>query len=256
MNQSERRKYLIGALLKESRMYQRIQLPSDTDEQQHLLRSLMNVRPASPITEEFEAVQDEYLKDANAEKGFITLSDMDELQPDIFLCQGDITRLRVGAIVNAANSGMTGCYQPCHNCIDNCIHTYAGIQLRNYCAELMEKQGHDEPTGKAKITPGFNLPFDYVIHTVGPIVHGRLTSHHEELLRSCYESCLNIADENNVKSIAFCCISTGVFMFPNRRAAEIAVQTVKEYKQTCGSRIKVIFNVFKDSDREIYKELL
>ena len=256
MNQSERRKYLIGALLKESRMYQRIQLPSDTDEQKQLLRSLMNVRPASPITKEFEAVQDEYLKDANAEKGFITLSDMDELQPGIFLWQGDITRLNVGAIVNAANSGMTGCYQPCHNCIDNCIHTYAGIQLRNYCAELMEKQGHEEPTGNAKITPGFNLPCDYVIHTVGPIVHGRLTSHHEELLRSCYESCLKIADENNVESIAFCCISTGVFMFPNRRAAEIAVQTVKEYKQTTGSRIKVIFNVFKDSDREIYKELL
>ena len=256
MNQSERRKYLIGALLKESRMYQRIQLPSDTDEQKQLLRSLMNVRPASPITEEFEAVQDEYLKDANAEKGFITLSDMDELQPGIFLWQGDITRLNVGAIVNAANSGMTGCYQPCHNCIDNCIHTYAGIQLRNYCAELMEKQGHEEPTGNAKITPGFNLPCDYVIHTVGPIVHGRLTSHHEELLRSCYESCLKIADENNVESIAFCCISTGVFMFPNRRAAEIAVQTVKEYTQTTGSRIKVIFNVFKDSDREIYKELL
>lgn len=256
MNQSERRKYLIGALLKESRMYQRIQLPSYTDEQKQLLRSLMNVRPASPITEEFEAVQDEYLKDANAEKGFITLSDMDELQPGIFLWQGDITRLNVGAIVNAANSGMTGCYQPCHNCIDNCIHTYAGIQLRNYCAELMEKQGHEEPTGNAKITPGFNLPCDYVIHTVGPIVHGRLTSHHEELLRSCYESCLKIADENNVESIAFCCISTGVFMFPNRRAAEIAVQTVKEYKQTTGSRIKVIFNVFKDSDREIYKELL
>ena len=256
MNQSERRKYLIGALLKESRMYQRIQLPSYTDEQKQLLRSLMNVRPASPITEEFEAVQDEYLKDANAEKGFITLSDMDELQPGIFLWQGDITRLNVGAIVNAANSGMTGCYQPCHNCIDNCIHTYAGIQLRNYCSELMEKQGHEEPTGNAKITPGFNLPCDYVFHTVGPIVHGRLTSHHEELLRSCYESCLKIADENNVESIAFCCISTGVFMFPNRRAAEIAVQTVKEYKQTCGSRIKVIFNVFKDSDREIYKELL
>ena len=256
MNQSERRKYLIDALLKESRMYQRIQLPADTDEQKQLLWSLMNLRPASPITEEFEAVQDEYLKVANAEKGFITLSDMDELQPDIFLWQGDITRLKVGAIVNAANSGMTGCYQPCHNCIDNCIHTYAGIQLRNYCAELIEKQGHEEPTGKAKITPGFNLPCDYVIHTVGPIVQGKLTSRHEELLRSCYESCLKIADENNVESIAFCCISTGVFMFPNRRAAEIAVQTVKEYKQTTGSRIKVIFNVFKDSDREIYKELL
>ena len=154
---------------------------------------------------------------------------MDELQPDIFLWQGDITQLKVGAIVNAANSGMTGCYQPCHNCIDNCIHTYAGIQLRNYCAVLMEKQGYEEPIGQAKITPGFNLPCDFVIHTVGPIVQGKLTSHHEELLHSCYESCLKIADENNVESIAFCCISTGVFMFPNRRAAEIAVQTVKYY---------------------------
>ena len=256
MNQSERREYLIGALLKENRRYQRMQIPSETDEQKRLLRSLMNVRFASPIAEEFVAIQDEYLQDTNAEKGFITLSDMDELQPDIFLWQGDITRLKVGAIVNAANSGMTGCYQPCHNCIDNCIHTYAGIQLRNYCAVLMEKQGYEEPTGQAKITPGFNLPCDFVIHTVGPIVQGKLTSHHEELLHSCYESCLKIADENNVESIAFCCISTGVFMFPNRRAAEIAVQTVKEYKQTTGSQIKVVFNVFKDSDREIYKELL
>ena len=256
MNQSERRRYLIGALLKENRRYQRMQIPSETDEQKRLLRSLMNVRFASPISEEFVAIQDEYLQDANAEKGFITLSDMDELQPDIFLWQGDITRLKIGAIVNAANSGMTGCYQPCHNCIDNCIHTYAGIQLRNYCAVLMEKQGYEEPTGQAKITPGFNLPCDFVIHTVGPIVQEKLTSRHEELLRSCYESCLKIADENNVESIAFCCISTGVFMFPNRRAAEIAVQTVKEYKQTTGSQIKVVFNVFKDSDREIYKELL
>lgn len=256
MNQSERRRYLISALLKESRRYERIQIPSETDEQERLLRSLMNVRFAAQITEEFAAVQDEYLKEANAEKGFITLSDMEELQPDLFLWQGDITRLKVGSIVNAANSGMTGCYQPCHNCIDNCIHTYAGIQLRNFCAELMEKQGYEEPTGQAKITPGFNLPCDYVIHTVGPIVQGRLTARHEEQLRSCYESCLKIADENNVGSIAFCCISTGVFMFPNRRAAEIAVQTVKEYKKTTGSQIKVIFNVFKDVDLEIYKGLL
>ena len=256
MNQSERREYLISALLKENRRYQRMQVPSEINEQKQLLRSLMNVRFASPITEEFAAVQDKYLQDANAEKGFITLSDMDELQPDLYLWQGDITRLKVGAIVNAANSGMTGCYQPCHNCIDNCIHTYAGIQLRNFCAELMEKQGHEEPTGQAKITPGFNLPCEYVIHTVGPIVQGGLTSYHEEQLRSCYESCLKIADENNVESIAFCCISTGVFMFPNRRAAEIAVQTVKEYKQMTGSSIKVIFNVFKDADLEIYKELL
>ncbi len=233
-----------------------MQIPARVAEQKQLLRSLMNVRFASPITEEFAHIQDEYLQDANAEKGYIMLADMDELQQDLFLWQGDITRLKVGAIVNAANSGMTGCYQPCHNCIDNCIHTYAGIQLRNFCAEMMEKQGREEPTGQAKITPGFNLPCDYVIHTVGPIVQGHLTNRHEELLRSCYESCLKIADENNVESIAFCCISTGVFMFPNRRAAEIAVQTVKEYKHATGSQIKVIFNVFKDADLEIYKELL
>ena len=151
---------------------------------------------------------------------------------------------------------MTGCYQPCHNCIDNCIHTYAGIELRLACADLMEKQGKEEPTGQAKITPAYNLPCDYVIHTVGPIVQGRLTEHHEELLASCYRSCLQIADENAVASIAFCCISTGVFMFPNDRAAEIAVETVKQYKQETGNKIQVIFNVFKDIDEELYQSLL
>lgn len=256
MKQDERRKYLINHLLKEQAEYAGVQIPLEAEEQKIMLRSLMNIRMPGAITKEFLQSQNEYLKAVNEEKGYITLTDMDELQPDIFLWQGDITRLKVGAIVNAANSGMTGCYQPCHNCIDNCIHTYAGIQLRNYCADLMEKQGYEEPTGQAKITPGFNLPCDYVIHTVGPIVQGRLTIQHEELLRSCYESCLKIADENNVESIAFCCISTGVFMFPNHRAAEIAVQTVKVYKQTTGSSIKVVFNVFKDNDLEIYKELL
>lgn len=256
MNQVERRRYLIDALLKEDKRYQHLQIPSEEREQRILLRSLMNVRVATPITEEFAAVQNEYLQNVNDEKGFVTLLDMKELQSDIFLWQGDITRLKVGAIVNAANSGMTGCYQPCHNCIDNCIHTYAGIQLRNYCTSMMKKQGHKEPTGQAKITPGFNLPCDYVIHTVGPIVQGKLTSRHEDLLRSCYESCLKIAEENNVESIAFCCISTGVFMFPRRRAAEIAVQTVMDHKKSTGSPIKVVFNVFKDEDLEIYRELL
>ena len=256
MNQNERRSYLIRELLKENRRFQKMQIPASSSEQKQLLRSLMNVRYAAPITEEFAQVQDEYLAEANAEKGFVILSDMEELQPDLFLWQGDITRIQCGAIVNASNSGMTGCYRPCHNCIDNCIHTYAGIQLRNYCADLMEKQGHEEPTGQAKITPGFNLPCDHVIHTVGPIVEGRLNRHHEELLRSCYTSCLELAEENAVESIAFCCISTGVFMFPNQRAAQIAVQTVKEYKKKTGSRIKVIFNVFKDMDLEIYRTLL
>jgi O-acetyl-ADP-ribose deacetylase (regulator of RNase III) len=257
MNQTEKRMYLIGELLKEKPEYQkRITVPRRESEQKQLLRSLMNIRWAAPITEEFEHIQDEYLREVNEDRGIVTLEELTELQPDLYLWQGDITRLKVDAIVNAANSGMTGCYQPCHACIDNCIHTYAGIQLRNYCNEMMEKQGYEEPTGQAKITPAFNLPCEYVIHTVGPIVSGRLTKEHEQLLASCYESCLKLADENQLESIAFCCISTGVFMFPNDRAAQIAVQTVKQYKQKNSSQIKVIFNVFKDLDKTLYEELL
>ena len=196
------------------------------------------------------------MAEENEKKGIVTFADIREIQPDFSIWKGDITRLKVGAIVNAANSGMTGCYQPCHNCIDNCIHTYAGIQLRNYCNHMMIKQRHEEPTGQAKITPAFNLPCDHVIHTVGPIVQGKLTKEHERLLISCYESCLRITGENEVKSIAFCCISTGVFMFPNKRAAELAVQTVKQYKEKTKSKIKVIFNVFKEEDERLYKQLL
>lgn len=256
MNQSERREYLIKALLREQPRYKNIDISKDVGEQKNILRSLMNVRMSAPISEEFEKVQDDYLQEVNADKGFVSLEDMDEVEPDLYICQGDITRLKVGAIVNAANSGMTGCYQPCHSCIDNCIHTFAGIQLRNYCQKMMDEQGYEEPTGQAKITPAFNLPCDYVIHTVGPIVQGRLTEEHEELLASCYKNCLRIADENGVKSIAFCCISTGVFMFPNKRAAEITVDTVRKYKKNNNSEIKVIFNVFKDEDLRIYEGLL
>ena len=256
MNQNEQRVYLIEKLLEEQPEYQGMSIPSDAAGQKRLLRSLMNVRLPRGIDDEFAQIQDAYLQQVNADRGVVTLDGLDEQQPDLYLWQGDITQLKVGAIVNAANSGMTGCYQPCHNCIDNCIHTYAGIQLRNYCSELMRRQGHEEPTGQAKITPAFNLPCDYVIHTVGPIVQGRLTRRHEQLLASCYESCLRIADENGVDSIAFCCISTGVFMFPNERAAQIAVQTVKDYKIRTNSKIKVIFNVFKENDRQIYEQLL
>lgn len=256
MNQSERRKYLIKALLREQPRYKNIEISEDVVEQKNILRSLMNVRMAAPISAEFERIQDEYLQKVNADKGFVSLADMEAVESDLYIWQGDITRLKVGAIVNAANSGMTGCYQPCHSCIDNCIHTFAGIQLRNYCQRIMEEQGYEEPTGQAKITPAFNLPCDYVIHTVGPIVQGILTTEHEELLASCYENCLRIADENGVKSIAFCCISTGVFMFPNKRAAEIAVDTVRKYKKKNKSEIKVIFNVFKDEDLRIYEGLL
>ena len=172
MNQSEKRVFLIKRLLKEQPGYANMQIPTGTDEQKSMLRSLMNVRMPDDIDEGFLSVQDEYLRQVNAEKGVVTLLDMDEIQSDIYIWKGDITRLKVGAIVNAANSGMTGCYQPCHNCIDNCIHTYAGIQLRLTCAEIMEKQGYEEPTGQAKITPSYNLPCDYVIHTVGPIIRG------------------------------------------------------------------------------------
>ena len=256
MNQDERRKYLIERLQKEQPGYAKMRIPGGTNEQRILLRSLMNIRMPKAIDEEFLSIQDDYLSEVNQAKGVVTLEDMMELKSDIYIWKGDITRLKVGAIVNAANSGMTGCYQPCHTCIDNCIHTYAGIQLRMKCAEFIEEQGHNEPTGQAKITPAYNLPSDYVIHTVGPIVQGALTKEHERLLASCYESCLQIADTKQVHSIAFCCVSTGVFMFPNKRAAEIAVRTVRNYKEKTGSSIKVIFNVFQDKDDDIYRGLL
>ena len=256
MTQSERRLFLIRTLLSEQPQYRALAVPEDEGERRRLLRSLMNVRAPGAIGEEFLAVQDAYLREATAEKGVTELSELTPVRPEIYLWRGDITALRCGAIVNAANSGMTGCYQPCHNCIDNCIHTYAGVQLRLACDELMRAQGHAEPTGQAKITPAYNLPCDYVLHTVGPIVDGRLTKKHEEQLASCYRSCLALAEERHVESIAFCCISTGVFLFPNRRAAEIAVQTVLDWKRQTGSGMKVIFNVFKELDEQIYRALL
>ena len=201
-------------------------------------------------------VQDAYLQEELAAKKITRLSELSPVREGIYLWRGDITTLECGAIVNAANSGMTGCYQPCHNCIDNCIHTYAGVQLRLKCAEIMLQQGYEEPTGQAKITPAYNLPCEYVIHTVGPIVQGELTQEHCALLESCYRSCLELADENGVGSIAFCCISTGVFMFPNDKAAEIAVDTVQKYKAETGSKIEVVFNVFKEYDEAIYRKLL
>ncbi|MDO4492194.1 MAG: protein-ADP-ribose hydrolase [Lachnospiraceae bacterium] len=256
MNQEQKRRYLIRELLKEQKRYRGIGIPEVASEQKQLLRSLMNIRMPGKIGSDFLQVQDEYLQEVNLEKGIVTLEDMQEVQKDLYIWKGDITRLKVGAIVNAANSGMTGCYQPCHACIDNCIHTYAGIQLRNYCNEIMERQGYEEPTGRAKITPSFNLPCDHVIHTVGPIVRGVLTEEHEKQLASCYRSCLEKAVEAGVDSIAFCCISTGVFMFPNQRAAEIAVETVQLTKEKMNSEIKVIFNVFKNEDERIYQQLL
>ena len=207
-------------------------------------------------SEEFLKIQDEYLQEESRRKGITDIADLQPVQNDIYLWQGDITTLKCGAIVNAANSQMLGCFQPCHGCIDNAIHTFAGVQLRRDCNDIMQKQGHNEPTGQAKITPAYNLPCKYVIHTVGPIVGGRLKNKDCELLKSCYLSCLKLAEENGVESIAFCCISTGVFGFPQKEAAQIAVDTVKKYKAEMNSNIKVIFNVFKDDDYIIYNELL
>ena len=256
MTQAERRLFLIRSLMQENTEYQALRIPQDADGQKTLLRSLMNVRAPKAADTAFLTVQDAYLRQELAEHGVTSLADLRPICGDLYLWQGDITRLRCGAIVNAANSGMTGCYIPCHACIDNCIHTYAGIQLRLDCAAMMAEQGYAEPTGRAKLTKAYNLPCDYVLHTVGPIVEGRVTAEDERLLASCYRSCLALAEQNGVESIAFCCISTGVFHFPNGRAAEIAVETVQKYKAETGSRIKVIFNVFKDTDRAIYERLL
>lgn len=255
MDQVERRKILINALIGEREEYKGTAVPEEEYLQKRLLRSLFNLRLPGAVSEKFVKIQDDYLKEATREKGITDYAELTPEEPGIYLWQGDITTLKCGAIVNAANSGMTGCYQPCHGCIDNCIHTYAGVQLRNYCAELMRKQGFEEPTGQAKITPAFNLPCKFVIHTVGPIVSGRLNETHKELLASCYRSCLKLADENDCKSIAFCCISTGVFGFPQKEAARIAVSTVKDYKEKTGTKLEVIFNVFKADDYAIYREL-
>ena len=256
MNQTERRGYLIRELLKEDARYRRLAVPREEGEQKDLLRSLMNVRPPRAVSQEFLAVQDEYLREAVAEKGITRLADLTPADGDLYLWQGDITTLCCDAIVNAANSGMLGCFRPLHSCIDNCIHTFSGVQLRLKCAEIMDAQGFEEPTGQAKITPAYNLPSKYVIHTVGPIVDGALTQEHRDLLASSYRACLDAAAENGCGSIAFCCISTGVFGFPKREAAEIAVQTVKDWKSENSSAIRVVFNVFGDEDLAIYRRIL
>ena len=256
MNQSERRQILIRVLLNEHPEYQGLRIPADADTQWQLLRGLLNIREPRRIGTDFLQIQDAYLQEETAAKGITDAADLMPLQPGLYLWQGDITTLKCDAIVNAANSDMTGCYCPNHSCIDNAIHTYAGVQLRLACAEIIDRQGHPEPTGQAKITAAFDLPCRYVLHTVGPIINGRVTKADKELLSSCYRSCLELAAEKGLESVAFCCISTGEFHFPNQLAAEIAVQTVKEFLQTPTSIKKVIFNVFKDMDKKIYERLL
>lgn len=259
MNRTEKMDFLIHELGKEKQRYADMSIPSEESEKWQLLRSLMNIRQPGPAGEEFLRVQDELLSELTQEKGIVDVDSLPTVpgDPKLALWQGDITTLNADAIVNAANSAMLGCFQPCHGCIDNAIHTYAGIQLRNECDELMKRQGHEEPTGDAKITAGYNLPCKYVLHTVGPIISGLIvTKEDDRLLESCYRSCLSLAAEHGVQSIAFCCISTGVFRFPKERAAKIAVRTVRDYLASDTRIKKVVFNVFTEEDRAIYQRIL
>lgn len=254
MTRTEQIRFLTDILLTEMPEYraQAERFAAGADPQRRLLRSLMNVRPPLPLKSEFLAVQDELLSAEREERGVVTADSIFADGSKLALWQGDITRLAADAIVNAGNSALLGCFHPCHGCIDNAIHSAAGLQLRGECAELMKRQGHEEPVGQAKITRAYNLPCRYVIHTVGPVVSGGLTDRHREQLASCYRSCLELAAEKGLKTVAFCCLSTGVFRFPNEEAARIAVVAVRKH----AGGLKVIFNVFKDWDYEIYQRLL
>ena len=227
-------------------------------EQRRLLRALMNVRPPRPLSGDFLALQDQLLSAEREARGVVDVTTLPSVASDVRIAiwQGDITRLAADAIVNAANAALLGCFIPCHRCIDNAIHSAAGLQLRAACAALMEEHGHPEETGTAQITEGYNLPARHVIHTVGPIVSGALTDRHRAQLASCYRSCLSLAAEHGLRSIAFCCISTGEFHFPNAAAAEIAVREVLDFLTRDTSIERVVFNVFKDEDRHIYERLL
>lgn len=257
MTHEEQRVYLIQELLAEER-YKNISIPVDEKEQKDLLRSLMNVRMPKPLSQDFLKIQDKYLQTERDMRGIIESEELPSIpgDPRMVLWQGDITTLKVDAIVNAANSALLGCFRPLHTCIDNIVHSRSGIQLRLFCYDMMSKQGHEEPAGQAKITPAFNLPSKYILHTVGPVIGGAVRKQDCEALASCYRSCLELAVKNNCQSIAFCCISTGEFHFPNEKAAEIAIQTVTSFLNTRKENIRVIFNVFKDIDLHIYQNFL
>ena len=260
MNRMEMIEQLNAILLSEMPQYseQAVRFAQGETEQRRLLRSLMNVRPPMPLQPEYLALQDRLLSAERAQKGVVDGAALPPIPSDarIAIWQGDITRLKVDAIVDADNKALLGCFCPCHGCIDNAIHSAAGLQLRDECNAMMERQGHPEPNGLAKLTRGYNLPARHVLPTVGPIVGQQVTPQDQKDLASCYTSCLTLAAENGLQSIAFCCISTGEFHFPNREAAQIAVQTVKQFLGKGSSIRKVIFNVFKDTDAAIYRQLL
>lgn len=251
---------LIDFLLEDMPQYraQAAAVPSDVSSRRMLLRALMNLRPPLELKPEFLTLQDRLLTVEREEKGVVSPNDIPPCasDPRLRLWQGDITLLATDAIVNAANAALLGCFVPGHRCIDNAIHSAAGLQLRRDCARLMAAQGREEPVGCAKITPAYNLPCRYVLHTVGPFIAARVTPQDEKLLAGCYRSCLELAQQYRLKSVAFCCISTGEFHFPNERAAQIAVSTVREVLPLCPSVETVVFNVFKDVDLNIYRTLL
>ena len=257
---SARKKQLLEELVAVLHAERKIEQPiiADTDDLWVMFRALVNTRQPIPASEEWLAMQNELLQGLIAEKGISNIDDttVSPLDQRLKLWRGDITTLAVDAIVNAANSQMLGCWVPGHHCIDNAIHTFAGVQLRIECARIMEEQGHEEPTATAKITPAYNLPCNYVIHTVGPIANGNPNDLHREQLASCYSSCLDLAEAKGLYSIAFCCISTGVFGFPQKEAAEIAAQTVRKWLKENDSNISVIFNVFSDQDEKLYRDIL
>lgn len=216
-------------------------------------RALCNVRPPMPISEEFLRLQDEYLTEQTRLRGTVDINGF-TYKNGIALWQGDITRLNADAIVNACNCKLLGCFQPLHNCIDNIIHSNAGIQVRLNCNEIM--RGNDELNGKVKVTKAYNLPSKYIFHTVGAIVYGNVTKQNQNDLKNCYLSCLDKAAEMKLNSIAFCCISTGVYGYPKDKACSLAVQTVKDWQAQTHSNVKIIFNVFTDEDRCYYEREL
>jgi len=263
MTQEQRLDMLVEAFKTDSVQYKDMQTPADTEGKRRILRSLMNIRMPKKLDDSVLAVQDEYLRERIRENGIVTLSDIPVLRADMSIWQGDITRLSVDAIVNAANSKMLGCFVPMHTCIDNCIHTFAGVQLRAECNRQMNQlrirygRDYEQPTAVPMLTDGYNLPAKKVVHIVGPIVGGLLTKTQEQKLADCYLNTLDLCAENGLRSVAFCCISTGVFRFPNQRAAEIAVETVSKWLNEHKGQIdRVIFNVFKDEDKAYYEELL
>ncbi|MBR3298329.1 MAG: protein-ADP-ribose hydrolase [Clostridia bacterium] len=261
--QEQRLDTLVEAFKADSVQYKDLQTPEDNEGKRRILRSLMNIRMPRKMNDSILKVQDEYLRERIRENGVVSLADIPEIKDGMSIWQGDITRLSVDAIVNAANSQMLGCFVPMHTCIDNCIHTFAGVQLRAECNRQMNQlrirygRDYEQPTAVPMLTDGYNLPAKKIVHVVGPIVEDRLTPALEKDLADCYRNTLDLCAENGLRSVAFCCISTGVFRFPNQRAAEIAVETVSKWLVEHKGRIdRVIFNVFKDEDKAYYEELL